>query len=353
MLKRQNVAMRSSSFAIKLAAAILLALACGLLQTGGVRAADKKPNFGRIEISTNPGGFPIMVNGEPAGETTTTARLLDLPPGRHTVEITMPNGARWVRDFNVVAGRKNCIVLNYKAKAVVVPPKSPCPYPVNVSAPASVNDGDIITFSADVSYSGSSALNYTWTVSPPSARISRGAGTPTIEVDTTGLGKQKVTAILVVDDGSGDRTCRQTAQASTDILTPIPPPVEPRKFDEFPNLAFDDQKARLDNLAIQLQNEPNAQGYIIVYAGRNSRPGTAERLGDRARNYLVQQRGIDPSRFVVVNGGSRDSDYFELWIVPQGAQPPQPTPGVSSGDVRPGAGDNLRPRRSRRRSRRR
>ena len=40
-------------------------------------------------------------------------------------------------------------------------------------------EGDTITFSSDVSYSGSSALNYTWTVSPPTARILTGAGTPT------------------------------------------------------------------------------------------------------------------------------------------------------------------------------
>jgi hypothetical protein len=351
MLRRHMTAIRSS-LATRVAFAMLLALACGLLQTSNAYAADKEPNFGRIEISTNPGGYPILVDSQPAGETTTAARLLDLPPGRHTVEISMPNGARWVREFNVVAGRKNCIVLNYRAKAVPVAPKSPCPYPVNVSAPGSVNDGDIITFAADVSYGGSSALNYTWTVSPPAARIARGAGTPTIEVDTTGLGKQKVTAILVVDDGSGERSCRQTAQASTDILTPAPPPVEPRKFDEFPNLAFDDQKARLDNLAIQMQNEPNAQGYIIVYAGRTSRPGTAERLGARARDYLVQQRGLDPSRFTVVNGGYRDSDYFEVWIVPQGAQPPQPSATVQPGDVRPGAGMTPRTRRSRRSRRR-
>jgi PEGA domain len=349
MTKKYMTTIRSS-FAARLVFAMLLALACGLLQTSGVRAADKKPNFGRIEISTNPGGYPLMVDGQPAGETTATARLLDLPPGRHTVEIQMPNGARWVRDFNVVAGRKNCVVLNYRAKAVPVAPKSPCPYPVNVSAPGSVNDGDIITFSADVTYGGSSALNYTWTVSPPAARIARGAGTSTIDVDTTGLGKQKVTAILVVDDGSGERSCRQTAQASTDVLTPALPPNEPRKFDEFPNLAFDDQKARLDNLAIQMQNEPTAQGYIIIYAGRNSRPGTAERLSARASEYLTRERGLDPSRFTIVNGGYRESDYFEIWIVPQGATPPQPTPTVQPGDVRPGA--DATPRRSRRSRRR-
>ena len=33
------------------------------------------------------------------------------------------------------------------------------------------------------------------------------------------------------------------------------------KFDEYGNIKFNDEKARLDNYAIQLQNEPGAQGY--------------------------------------------------------------------------------------------
>ncbi len=341
---------RTSS--MKTAYALLIVTLCCLACASPAAARDKKPKltYGRIEVATNPGGYPILVDGQPSGETTTSTRLIDLPPGKHTVEIQMPNGARWVRDFNVTPGHKNCIVLNYRPKTISVtkPVTSPCPYPVNVSAPVSVNDGDTITFASDASYSGNSALNYTWTVSPPSARIVSGAGTPTISVDTTGLGRQRVTAILVVDDGSGDRACRQVAQASTSIV-PLPaPPVQPRKFDEFPSIAFDDDKARLDNLAIELQNAPTAQGYIIVYGGRRSRPGQADRLGERAKGYLLSQRGIDARRLVVVNGGYRDTDYFELYIVPQGAQTPNPAPTVQPSEVQPSM-ERRTPRRSRRR----
>jgi hypothetical protein len=127
-----------------------------------------------------------------------------------------------------------------------------------------------------------------------------------------------------------------------------PPPVNARRFDEYPSIAFDDEKARLDNLAIEMQNDPNATGYVYVYGGRNSRPGQADRLGSRAKDYLTNSRGIDASRLVLTNGGYRETDYFELWLVPQGAQPPQPTPTVQLGDVRPGAdpasGRRLRPR---------
>jgi hypothetical protein len=332
----------------KLSFSILFILSLSFAQGIAEARADKKPAYGRINVSTTPGGYPLLIDGKPAGETTVQARLLDLPPGPHTVEIVFPNGNRWVREFNIVAGRQNCISLNYRARAVVAP-ALPCPYPVNVSAPSTVNEGDTITFSSDVAYSGSSALTYTWTVSPPSARIISGAGTPTITVDTTGLGKQNVTAILVVDDGSGETACRQTAQAVTNILGTMPPPIMARKVDEFPSIAYDDDKARFDNFAIELQSNPDAQAYIITYSGRTSRAGQAEKLAERARSYLTQTRGVDPNRLVVVNGGYRDADSYELWIVPQGAQAPQPSPTVSPSEARPGPAQAAPRRRGRRR----
>jgi hypothetical protein len=68
-------------------------------------------------------------------------------------------------------------------------------------------------------------------------------------------------------------------------------------------------------------------------------------LGARARDYLVTQRGIDQSRIVVLNGGFREEDCVELWIIPRGATPPQPTPTVQAGDVRPAQGAPRVPRR--------
>lgn len=309
--------------------------------SNGVQAKQKnrknQPTTGRIEVSTNPGGYPIIIDGSPAGETTDYVRAIELEPGTHTVEILFPNSNRWSQTFQILPGRKNCIALNYNPRTVNVPAAavSPCPYPVNVSAPSTANDGDILTFSADVAYTGQSALNYTWTVSPPTARIVSGAGTPTITVDSTGLGNRRVTAILVVDDGSGDRNCRQTAQAATGILSPTIA-VPARRFDEFPSVAFDDDKARLDNLAIELQNSPGSVGYIISYAGRGTRAGQADRMGQRAMNYLVNTRGISANRLVTINGGYRENNTYELWLVPQGAETPRATPTLAPADaVRP------------------
>jgi hypothetical protein len=318
--------------------ALLALCASTSVLTFDAQAKQKKnknePVTGRIEVSTNPGGYPIYIDDRPAGETTDYVRAIELEPGTHRVEIVFPNDTRWSQVFQIVAGRKNCVALNYRPRTISIPaiPVSPCPYPVNVTAPATINDGDIVTFTADVGYAGPSALNYTWTVSPPTARILSGAGTPTITVDSSGLGNRRMTAILVVDDGSGDRSCRQTSQAATGVL-PLKAPEGPKRFDEFPSIAFDDDKARLDNLAIELQNNPGAQGYIIAYAGRRSRVGEAEHMNSRAVDYMVSRRGISRSRLVTVNGGYRESNSFELWLVPQGAEPPRATPTVDPHQV--------------------
>ena len=316
---------------------------------GGQEAPRTRRGYGRIELSTNPPGYPVFINGQPAGETTEAVRYIELEPGTHEIEIRFPNDALWRRTITLGANRRECIALNYRPRSISVP-RSPCPYPVNLSAPVTVNDGDIITFASDISYTGTSPLNYTWTISPASARIIEGAGTPSIRVDTTGMGARRVTAILMVDDGSGDRNCRQTAQAATNVLAPPAPRLEPRRFDEFPSISFDDDKARLDNLAIELQNNPQARGQIIVYGGRTSRAGQADYLATRARDYLVTTRGIDASRIIIVNGGFRERDTYEIYLVPQGADAPAPTPTVAPEDVRPAPdAPTRRPRRPRRR----
>jgi hypothetical protein len=333
----------------KLAITAMIAVAFALVCTSSTSTAyaKKRVKYGTLEFSTTPGGLPISIDGRPEGTTTTDVRVLQLEPGRHTVEITLPNGGRWVREFEIERSRRLCLNLNFVPKKIPVT-TSPCPYPVIVSSPPTVNDGDLITFAADVSYSGTAPLNYTWTVSPAEARVMSGVGTPTITVDSTGLGNQRVTAVLVVDDGSGDPNCRQTAQAATNVTKPIPVVPECRMFDQFPSTAFDDTKARLDNLAIELQNNPDITAYIFVYAGRTSRVGQADALGRRAMDYLVNARGVDSRRINMINGGYREEDYIEIWVCPPGARAPQPSPTVQPGDVQP-SGGGTRPRRPRRR----
>lgn len=295
-------------------------------------AKSKKANYATLKIMTNPGGLMVMIDGKPRGESKTGYTAFDLDAGLHTVQVRLPNGKFWTREIEMPAGRVKCVVVNYRPLPPL--PKSPCPFPVSISAPNQVTEGEIITYTADVAYSGNTALKYTWVVNPSSARVISGLGTSTLNVDSTGLGGQRIIATLTADDGSSDPSCAQTAQAVS-IIAPIKKvAIVAREFDECNNCTFDDQKARLDNLAVELQNDPSTRGYVIAYGGRMSPVGQVEKLMSRAREYLVTQRGIDASRLVVVNGGFREDDSVELWVVPSGAAAPQPTPTVQAGEIK-------------------
>src|SRR5829696_8685164 len=174
-------------------------------------AKPKKAKYATIKILTNPGGLLLTIDGKPRGETSTDYRAIDLDAGLHSVQVTLPNGQFWVREIELPAGRVKCVVVNYKPLPAL--PKSPCPFPVSISAPEQVTEGEIITYTADVSYGGNSALKYTWKVSPSSARIISGLGTGTLNVDSTGLGGKRIIATLTADDGSADPACAQSAQA--------------------------------------------------------------------------------------------------------------------------------------------
>jgi hypothetical protein len=319
---------------LKFGFAVLLALAFFAVQPSTVSAKPKKAKYSRIRILSDPGGLLLTIDGKPHGETLTVYRDFDLEPGVHNVQVTLPSGQYWIREIDLPAGRIKCVKVNYKPLPPL--PKSPCPFPLNVSAPNQVTEGEIITYTADVSYTGTAPLKYTWRVTPSSAKVISGLGTATLNVDSTGLGGQRITATLTADDGSADPACAQTVQAVA-VIAPVEKKIiVAREFDECNNCTFDDQKARLDNLAVELQNDPSTRGYIVAYGGRMSPVGQVNKLMSRARDYLVTQRGIDASRLVVVNGGFREEDSVELWIVPSGAAAPLPTPTVQAGEVNPG-----------------
>jgi hypothetical protein len=102
----------------------------------------------------------------------------------------------------------------------------------------------------------------------------------------------------------------------------FPAPIAGRKFDQFPDIARNDEKARLDNFTIGLQNDPSATGYVIIYPGRSDRPGAADKRATRISDYMVNSRGLDARRIVTLVGSQRDELRIELWIRPHGAPAP-------------------------------
>ncbi len=100
-----------------------------------------------------------------------------------------------------------------------------------------------------------------------------------------------------------------------------------RKFDEFAEVYGCDHGARLSNFAIQLQNEPDAVGYVICYGPESDGSGSASHRLNLTKDYLVMSHGIDPARIRTISGG-RYKDLrmsaTEFWIASPGAEPPEP-----------------------------
>jgi hypothetical protein len=111
--------------------------------------------------------------------------------------------------------------------------------------------------------------------------------------------------------------------ASCAVSIPVPE-AKCRKFDEFPDISRNDEKARLDNYAADLQNDPTATAYIVVHPGRSGKPGDVQRHTTRIVDYLVNSRLIDAKRIVTIVGVAGDELSVELWTCQQGAAPPTP-----------------------------
>ncbi|MEK6283321.1 MAG: hypothetical protein AABN95_23445 [Acidobacteriota bacterium] len=220
-------------------------------------------------------------------------------------------------DIDTGSGDEACQA--FSSTAVLVnrcpPPVPVCPN-VSIICPERGEVGQPLTFSSNVTGGtpGVAAI-YNWTVS--AGRIIEGQGTPTIRVDTTGLAGQTVTATLSMGG--------YTLDCSASCSVQFPVPVECRKFDEYPAISYNDEKARMDNYAIELQNDPTSTAFVIVYPGQRGRPGDVQKHTTRVVDYLVNSRGINAQRIVTLVGPSRDALLVELWLCPQGAKPPNST----------------------------
>jgi hypothetical protein len=104
-------------------------------------------------------------------------------------------------------------------------------------------------------------------------------------------------------------------------------------LDTYGDIRFVDEKARLDNFAIQLMNEENAIGYIIVYAGRRATVAEAQLRANRARDYVINVRKINPQRVKAVNGGYHEELTVQLHITPADAEPPSAMSTVDPSQV--------------------
>src|SRR3989440_6796531 len=239
------------------ASASTITLPCppDMISTSGACPAVATSSVNLTTTASDPDGDTLLYSytvtgGRVTGEGANVAwDLSGLGPGTYTASVNVADGCGCSTSSTTtvtIASCSDCV------------PNLVCPT-VNVTCPSDVSEGGSITFTANFTQGTPEVTpTYNWTVS--AGTITSGQGTSAITVDTKGLGGQTVTATVEV--GGVDPSCGRTASCSTPVR---PIPRAPVKFDTYGNIRFNDEKARLDNFAIQLQNEPNAQGYIIRY----------------------------------------------------------------------------------------
>lgn len=103
----------------------------------------------------------------------------------------------------------------------------------------------------------------------------------------------------------------------------------PRKFDEFEDMRTSDIKARLDLFAQQLVQDQSLRGLIVGYRQQNWQPGSHLRYVYGFHDYLVNKRGVDPTR-LKVEGRTRENTLTELWLLPSGASFPPASADTAS-----------------------
>lgn len=112
----------------------------------------------------------------------------------------------------------------------------------------------------------------------------------------------------------------------------------PAKFNDgcciIDNFRNEEKKASLDEFARLLKEHLNLDGYLIFYGQHCEDCGykypdstaTINRILLKEKNYLVKTHKIDISRIKTINGGYREWQAIELWLIPKGEKPPKPTP---------------------------
>ena len=233
--------------------------------------------------------------------------LSGLPNGTYTAMVSASNGAtRIERSVSVT------VVDCHDCRPTTTPL---CPS-VSVTSPESVAEGHPITFVASVSgeFPG---ITYNWSVS--NGMITGGNRTPSVTVDSRGVGENTITATVSL--GGGPPTCSDSNGSSTTAVHVQGSAKNPIRFAVFDATNFNDEQARLDNFAVELLNNPASKGAIIAYGNCE---GEGRDHAAATKDYLVSRRGLESARIVSIDGGCREQRGVELWLVPRGAALPEP-----------------------------
>jgi ribosomal protein S11 len=309
--------------------------------TATATATGLNPKWNAIYTWTGDG---VTGNG-----TTANINTGSLNPGTYTVKAEVKEGKKGKE------GLKPWQVADCSAQYTVKefePPTISCS-----ASPSTIKPGDTSTITATGVSPQNRPLTYSYSAS--SGTISGTGTTATYNSAGAPTGTATITG-TVSDDKGHTATCETTVT----IVAPPPPP-QPHvqtlcslsfaKDTRRPTRVDNEAKACLDEVALNLQNQPDAKAVVVGNANAKERAITekqrayqqkhprakvtdyAAQRAVNAKDYLVKEKGIDPSR-VSAATGTEDSQAAQDYLVPAGAnfnQDIQGTTPVDESTVQP------------------
>jgi hypothetical protein len=253
--------------------------------------------------------------------TTATVDTADLNPGTYTVTGHVTEGPKPGQSADCTA---TFTVQQFQ------PPTVSCS-----ANPTTVKPGDTAIITAVGVSPQNRPLTYTFTAS---AGTITGTNS-TANVSTQGAPVGVITVTCTVTDDKG-----QSASATTTVTVeaPVVPPAP--KTQKLCSIAFgretkrparvdNEAKACLDDVALNAQRAADAKLVVVGEAAPEAKH--ADKLApQRAVNtkaYLVEEKGIDPSR-ISVRTGPAGTDQAETYLVPAGADFDADVPGTTPVD---------------------
>jgi hypothetical protein len=245
---------------------------------------------------------------------------------------------------HVSEGVKPGMMADCSAQFTVKPFEPPT---ISCSAnPSSVNPGDSSTITASAMSPQNRPLTYSYSATAGS--ISGTTASATLSTAGAAPGTITVTCNVVDDKGKS-----ASAMASVTVIAPPPPPPPPAPMaSSLCSVSFERDKARptrvdneakacLDDVALSLQRSSDAKLALVgnedakemkVKSKKKASPAAARAVN--TKDYLVTEKGIDPSRIMVYTG-TDDAKTVTTTLIPAGATNPVASdPTVDEGAVK-------------------
>jgi hypothetical protein len=241
-------------------------------------------------------------------------------PGTYTVKGHVSEGAK--------PGQMADCSAQFTVKAFE-PPTTGCS-----ANPSSVNPGD----SATITASGMSPQNrpLTYSYSATAGSISGTTGSATLSTAGAAPGMITVTCNVVDDKGQSASATTSVTVIAPPVVVVVPPAPQASSLcavsferDKVrPTRVDNEAKACLDDVALSLQRTSDAKLALVgnedgkeMKVKRGKKPSPAAERAVNTKEYLVTDKGIDPSRIIVYTG-TDDAKTVTTTLIPAGAANP-------------------------------